>query len=391
MWAVSTGMLQEAKRRGVGGHGHLAWLGSALPLKDMLHESTRACWNILDVIHLTYIVDFSTFCAWDIISQCGEDRRPQPWQVHRRDSNHWLSISRLALIALRQKSVRKQKVWKESTHELAAMPLLHSAVCEIFMSYKSYKQEQVQPVECFMTLQGIRFPTSMGWHSPEFTSLFNFSYMQVCCGSLNDGLFSERYTSRQQHEKPEQAGCHASFHCNYFRLHYRDKNHNQEHQNHRPMSIWFCSKFVTGLQHGRSSNGNLCPLVEMSGVFWRELSDRLGTRESTFLGTGRHPIKAIVPLILGNVPGTPLWATFSVVRIVRFAAVTLMLPVWWNSSLSYEGFWRVLPLTGFCGRGCFCCYPLLGCCWRSWSGWWWWWWWWFVISCRDFATALYVY
>lgn len=262
-------------------------------------------------------------------------------------------------------------------------------VCEIFMSYKSYKQEQVQPVECFMTLQGIRFPTSMGWHSPEFTSLFNFSYMQVCCGSLNDGLFSERYTSRQHHEKPEQAGCHASFHCNYFRLHYRDKNHNQEHQNHRPMSIWFCSKFVTGLQHGRSSNGNLCPLVEMSGVFWRELSDRLGTRESTFLGTGRHPIKAIVPLILGNVPGTPLWATFSVVRIVRFAAVTLMLPVWWNSSLSYEGFWRVLPLTGFCGRGCFCCYPLLGCCWRSWSGWWWWWW--FVISCRDFATALYVY
>lgn len=126
MWAVSTGMLQEAKRRGVGGHGHLAWLGSALPLKDMLHESTRACWNILDVIHLTYIVDFSTFCAWDIISQCGEDRRPQPWQVHRCDSNHWLSISRLALIALRQKSVRKQKVWKESTHELAAMPLLHS-------------------------------------------------------------------------------------------------------------------------------------------------------------------------------------------------------------------------------------------------------------------------
>lgn len=35
--------------------------------------------------------------------------------------------------------------------------------------------------------------------------------MQVCCGSLNDGLFSERYTSRQQHEEREQAGCHASF------------------------------------------------------------------------------------------------------------------------------------------------------------------------------------
>ena len=76
MWCNDVSRFNWNVTRGQEARGWRSWTFSMIGKRTTFER--HAPWvypsmlKILDVIHLTYIVDFSTFCAWDIISQCGE-------------------------------------------------------------------------------------------------------------------------------------------------------------------------------------------------------------------------------------------------------------------------------------------------------------------------------